>query len=86
VEQARRAAEREAEVLSEQRLRREEQARREALEREQAQRETLQRQQQAALADQKRRDQRPDLREDRRAPPPEIWQRGIPILSPGRTS
>ena len=24
--------------------------------------------------------------DDRRVPPPEIWQRGIPILSPGRTS
>jgi hypothetical protein len=96
VEQARRSADHDAEVLREQRVRREEQARLEA--QEQAQREALQRQQQA-LADQQRRDQqlwerqqrervrqRPDLRDDRRAPPPEIWQRGIPILSPGRTS
>jgi hypothetical protein len=30
--------------------------------------------------------QRPDLRDDRRQPAPEIWQRGIPILNPGRTS
>jgi hypothetical protein len=100
VEQARRNADRDAEVLRDQRARREELARREAQEREQAQREVLQRQQQA-LADQQRRDQqlwerqqrervrqRPDLRDDRRAPPPppEVWQRGIPILNPGRTS
>jgi hypothetical protein len=94
VEQARRTAERDAEVLREQRVRREEQGRREAQEREAVQR------QQQALADQQRRDQqlweqqrarvrqRPDLRDDRRAPPPppEIWQRGTPILNPGRTS
>lgn len=93
VEQARRAAEREAEVLRVQR----EQARRDGLEREQAQRETWERQQQA-LSEQWRRDhqvweqqqrertrQRPDLR-NTPAPAPEVWQRGIPILNPGRTS
>ncbi len=70
-----------------------------ALEREQTQREAWQRQQQA-ISEQWRRDhqaweeqqrertrQRPDLRNDRRPPPqPEVWQRGIPILNPGRTS
>lgn len=94
VEMARRAAERDAEALRQQR----ETARREGLEREQAQRETWERQQQA-LSEQWRRDhqaweqqqrertrQRPDLRNDRRAPPAEVWQRGIPILNPGRTS
>jgi hypothetical protein len=96
VEQARRAAERDAQALREQRAQREEQARRESQEREQAQREVLQRQQQA-LSEQSRRDhqleqqrermrQRPDLRDDRRPPAPEVWQRGIPILNPGRTS
>jgi hypothetical protein len=36
---------------------------------------------------QQRARQRPDLRNDRRpAQPPEVWQRGIPILNPGRTS
>jgi hypothetical protein len=94
-EQAKRAAEREAQAL---RAQREEQARREAQRREQAQREAWERQQQA-LAEQWRRDHqqweqhqregtrpRPDLRDDRRGSAPEVWQRGVPILSPGRTS
>ena len=99
VELARRAADRDAQALREQRAQREEQARRVALEREQTQREAWQRQQQA-ISEQWRRDhqaweeqqrertrQRPDLRNDRRPPPqPEVWQRGIPILNPGRTS
>jgi hypothetical protein len=92
VEQARRAADRDAQALREQRIRREEQMRREDLAREQAQREAWQRQQQLQ-AEQLRRDQweqqrargRPDLRNDRQTPP-EVWQRGIPVLSPGRTS
>jgi len=99
VELARRAADRDAQALREQRAQREEQARRVALEREQIQREAWQRQQQA-ISEQWRRDhqaweeqqrertrQRPDLRNDRQPPPqPEVWQRGIPILNPGRTS
>ena len=99
VELARRAADRDAQALREQRAQREEQARRVALEREQIQREAWQRQQQA-ISEQWRRDhqaweeqqrertrQRPDLRNDRHPPPqPEVWQRGIPILNPGRTS
>ena len=99
VELARRAAERDAQALREQRALREEQARRVALEREQVQRDAWQRQQQA-ISEQWRRDhqaweeqqrertrQRPDLRNDRRVPPqPEVWQRGVPILNPGRTS
>ncbi len=104
VEQARRAADRDAQVLREQREQarreaqdREQLARREAQEREQqAQREAWERQQQA-ISEQWRRDQqaweqqrarqRPDLRNDRRsAQPPEVWQRGIQILTPGRTS
>jgi hypothetical protein len=100
-EQARWAAERDSQALREQRARREEQARRDAQERQQADREAWQRQQQA-LSEQWRRDhqqweqhqqrarvrQRPDLRDDRRTPPPapDLWQRGIPILNPGRTS
>jgi hypothetical protein len=99
VEQARRAADRDAQALREQRMQREEAARREAEAREQAQREAWQRHQQA-LSEQWRRDQqaweqqqrdrtrqqRPDL--NRRVVPaePEVWQRGIPILNPGRTS
>jgi len=99
VELARRAAERDAQALREQRAQREEQARRLALEREQIQREAWQRQQQV-ISEQWRRDhqaweeqqrertrQRPDLRNDRHPPPqPEVWQRGVPILNPGRTS
>jgi len=89
---------REQRVRREEVARREEAARREEVARREEQREALQRQQQA-LADQQRRDQqlwerqqrervrqRPDLRDERRGPPPEIWQRGIPILNPGRTS
>ncbi|MEO8653013.1 MAG: DUF6600 domain-containing protein [Ramlibacter sp.] len=98
VEQARRSAERDALALREQRIQREAVARREA-EREQAQRQAVQRQQQAA-AEQLRRDQqqaweeqqqlerarsRPDLRDPRNRPP-DVWQRGIPILNSGRTS
>jgi hypothetical protein len=30
--------------------------------------------------------QRPSLRNDRPAQPPEVWQRGIPILNSGPTS
>ncbi len=93
-EQAKRAAEREAQAL---RAQREEQARREAQQREQAQREAWEREQQA-LAEQWRRDhqqweqhqrertRRPDLRDDHRGSAPEVWQRGVPILNPGRTS
>lgn len=94
VETARRAAERDAEALRAQR----ESARRDGLEREQAQRQAWERQQQA-LSEQWRRDHqaweqqqrernrlRPELRNERRPPPPEVWQRGIPILNPGRTS
>ncbi len=101
VEVARRAADRDAQALRQQRVAREEGARKQAEEREHAQREAWQRQQQA-LSEQWRRDQqaweqqqrdrarpaRPDLRNtnsDRR-PEPEVWQRGIPILNPGRTS
>jgi hypothetical protein len=99
VEQARRAADRDAQALREQRIQREEAARREAEAKEQSQREAWQRHQQA-LSEQWRRDQqaweqqqrdrtrqqRPDL--NRRVVPaePEVWQRGIPILNPGRTS
>lgn len=71
---------------------------RELAAREQAQREAWQRQQQTS-AEQYRRDQqaweqqqqrerarsRPDLRDEPRRPP-EVWQRGTPILNPGRTS
>jgi hypothetical protein len=98
IEQARRAADHDAQVLREQRAQREEAARKVAEEKERAQREAWQRQQQA-LGEQWKRDQqaweeqqrlkavrqRPDLR--RSAPAePEVWQRGIPILNPGRTS
>ena len=101
VELAHRAAEREAQVVAAQRVEREAAVRRvtEDKERERAQREAWQRQQQA-LAEQWRRDQqafeeqqrqkqprRPDLR--RQSPQqsePEVWQRGVPVLTPGRTS
>ncbi len=97
VEQARRSADRDAQLLREQRMQREAVARREADEREQAQRQALQRQQ--AAAEQMRREQqaweeqqqlerarsRPDLRDPRNRPP-EVWQRGVPILNSGRTS
>ncbi len=86
VAKARRAADLEAQALRQQRE-----------QREQAQRAAWERQQQA-LSDQWRRDhqaweqqqrerarQRPEGRQERRAPP-EVWQRGIPILNPGRTS
>jgi hypothetical protein len=101
VEQARRAAEREAQVLQAQRTQREEAIRKvaEDKERERTQREAWQRQQQQ-LAEQWKRDQqayeeqqrrvqqrtRPDLRRAQPAAEPEVWQRGIPILNPGRTS
>ncbi|HSH90838.1 MAG TPA: DUF6600 domain-containing protein [Ramlibacter sp.] len=100
LEQARRIADRDAQALREQRTKREEQQRREEQARELAQREAWQKKQQA-LAEQWRRDQqaweqqqqqvqrargvRPDLRNERPAQP-EVWQRGIPILTPGRTS
>jgi hypothetical protein len=92
VEQARRAAEREAESLRLQR----EQARREGQDFEQSQREVWDRYQQtvseqwrreqAAEQQRQRNLQRPSLRGDRPAPPPEVWQRGIPILNRGPTS
>jgi hypothetical protein len=99
VEQARRAADRDAQVLAQQRAEREAAAARKVAEdKERAQRDAWQKQQQA-LAEQFKRDQqaweeqqrakaqrqRPDLR---RTTPgePEVWQRGIPVLSPGRTS
>jgi hypothetical protein len=101
VEQARRAADQEAQALRQQRMQRDEQARRAAQEREQAQREAWQREQQA-IADQVRRaqsleqqqrqrarprpDLRPDWRPDGRDRPAEVWQRGVPVLNPGRTS
>lgn len=100
VEQARRAAERDAQVLAQQRAEREAQQRKLAEEKERAQRDAWQKQQQA-LAEQFKRDQqawdaqqrakaqrgRPDLRQSTPAPAePEVWQRGIPILAPGRTS
>jgi hypothetical protein len=93
VEQARRAADREAETLRLQR----EQARRNGQEYEQNQREMWDRYQQT-VSEQWRRDQqstqqqrdkarqRPNLRNDAPAQPPEVWQRGIPILNPGPTS
>jgi hypothetical protein len=98
VEQARRSADRDAQALRDQRTQREAKARREADDREQAQLQALQRQQQA-ITEQLRRDQqvweeqqqlerarsRPDLRDPRNRPP-EIWQRGVPILNSGRTS
>ncbi|MHB1123094.1 MAG: DUF6600 domain-containing protein [Ramlibacter sp.] len=98
VEQARRAAERDAQALSEQRLRREQQARRADHEREQAERAAWQRAQQATTEQWRREHEaweqrqrgRPDLRSDPRFEPayrpPEVWQRGIPLLAPGRTS
>lgn len=100
VEQARRAAERDAQALNEQRLRREQQARRADQEREQAERAAWQRAQQATTEqwrrehdswEQRQRPRgRPDLRSDPRYEPayrpPEVWQRGIPLLAPGRTS
>jgi hypothetical protein len=100
VEQARRAAERDAQVLAQQRADREAQQRKVAEDKERAQRDAWQKQQQA-LAEQWKRDQqaweeqqraksqrgRPDLRKSTTAPAePEVWQRGIPILAPGRTS
>jgi hypothetical protein len=100
VEQSRRAAEREAQVLQAQRTQREESLRRVAEDKERTQREAWARQQQA-LSEQWRRDQqafeeqqrmkaqqrqRPDLRRTQPAAEPEVWQRGIPILNPGRTS
>lgn len=100
VEQARRAAERDAQVLAQQRVEREAQQRKLAEEKERAQRDAWQKQQQA-VAEQFKRDQqawdaqqrakaqrgRPDLRQTTPAPAePEVWQRGIPILAPGRTS
>ena len=91
VEQTRRAAEREAETLRLQR----EQARRQGQEYEQGQREAWDRYQQTVSeqwrreqAAQQQRDrarQRPSLRNDRPAPP-EVWQRGVPILNYGPTS
>lgn len=101
VERSRRAAEREAQVLQAQRTQREEALRRvsEEKEKERAQREAWARQQQI-LAEQWKRDQqafeeqqrkaqlraRPDLRRTQPAAEPEVWQRGIPIVNPGRTS
>ncbi|HUR90917.1 MAG TPA: DUF6600 domain-containing protein [Ramlibacter sp.] len=100
VELARKAAERDAQVLAAQRIERESAIRRVAEEKERAQREAWQRQQQA-LAEQFRRDQqlyeeqqrqrttqrqRPDLRRAPSQSEPEVWQRGIPVLNPGRTS
>ncbi len=82
VERARRAAEHDAQVLREQRMRREAQARREADERERVQRQQQDREEQLR---QERARLRPDLRDPQR-PPPEVWQRGIPILNPGPTS
>ncbi|NKE67751.1 chromosome partitioning protein ParA [Ramlibacter sp. RBP-2] len=100
VEQARQAAERDARALAEQRVRREQQARRAEQEREQAERAAWQRAQQATTEqwrrehdawEQRQRPRgRPDLRSDPRYEPayrtPEVWQRGIPLLAPGRTS
>ncbi|HTH77965.1 MAG TPA: DUF6600 domain-containing protein, partial [Ramlibacter sp.] len=100
VEQARRAAERDAQMLAQQRVEREAQQRKVAEDKERAQRDAWQKQQQA-LAEQWKRDQqawdaqqrakaqrgRPDLRKSTPASgDPEVWQRGIPILPPGRTS
>lgn len=102
VERSRRAADREAQVLQAQRAQREETLRRvsEEKEKQRAQREAWERQQQL-LAEQWKRDQqafeeqqrqraqqrqRPDLRRTQPAAEPEVWQRGIPILNPGRTS
>lgn len=99
VEQSRRAAEREAQVLQAQRAQREDSLRKVAEDKERAQREAWQRQQQQ-LAEQWKRDQqayeeqqrkaqqraRPDLRRTQPAAEPEVWQRGIPVLNPGRTS
>jgi hypothetical protein len=93
VEQARRAAEQDAQVLREQRQQRDEQARRDADEREKAQREQqaaaqrLQRDQQVR-EEQQRRERaryRPDLGGSP-SRPSETWQRGVPILNPGPTS
>ena len=102
VEQARRAAERDAQALNDQRVRREQQARRADQEREYAERAAWQRAQQATTEQWRRDHEageqqprqrprgRPDLRSDPRAEPayrtPEVWQRGIPLLAPGRTS
>jgi hypothetical protein len=98
VEQARRAADHDAQVLAQQRAEREAQQRK-AEEKERAQREAWQKQQQA-VAEQWKRDQqaweeqqkakaqprgRPDLRKSTPAEP-EVWQRSIPLLAPGRTS
>ncbi len=100
VEASRRAAERDAQALDEQRLRREQQARRAEQDREQAERAAWQRAQQAtteqwrreheALEQRRRPRGRPDLRSEPRPEPayraPDVWQRGIPLLAPGRTS
>jgi hypothetical protein len=94
--QAKRVADREAQGLREQRAQREQQLQRVTQEREQAQRAASERDQQA-LTEQWRRDRqaweqrqrqrsRPDLRQDGTARPPEVWQRGIPILNYGPTS
>jgi DNA segregation ATPase FtsK/SpoIIIE-like protein len=85
VEQARRAADKDAQVLAQQRAQREAAQKQQALA-EQARREQQadEEQQQQKIKAQQR--QRPDLR---RAPPaaePEVWQRSIPTLTPGRTS
>lgn len=84
VEQARRAADRDAQVLAQQR------AQREAMQKQQAAAEQFKRDQQAYEEQQKAKApqrQRPDLRKTPpAAPEPEVWQRSIPVLTPGRTS
>jgi hypothetical protein len=84
VEQARRAADRDAQVLAQQRVQRE------ALQKQQAAAEQFKRDQQAFEEQQKAKApqrQRPDLRKSTpAASEPEVWQRSIPVLTPGRTS
>jgi hypothetical protein len=83
LEQARRAADRDALVLARQR------AQREAWQKQQeALAEQFRRDQQAYEEQQKSRPQRqrPDLRKTPPATEPEVWQRGIPVFTPGRTS
>lgn len=93
IDLARRVADHDAQVLREQRLKREEQARRAA--QEQAQRDAWERDQQATSDqgrgdrptwEQRQRARRPDLRQQAPVPPPAPWQRSSPIVNVGPTS
>ena len=84
VESARRAAEKDAQTLRDQRTKREEQQRRqEQAAREQAQRDALSVEQ--LQRERERTRARPEWRRDPGVQP-EIWQRGSPLVYPGRTS